>query len=406
MREKARILHYLNARAIRAAVFSALCRFPPVRKYFNYYQRAECFENAALPGSVQTATLYPVRDDGMVFSEKERQKLPQTERDNLDNLKLTYKMARTNDVTVLGSSGVTIRNDTGLALYLDGTRKKMHPNWVVARPLKRVQGDERVTYINLLGVRKGHRHFAHFFWDTLVPTMVYLKNWHDTKEPVTFLVREDQSVIQKDAFRFLAEDYGVTFQVLPANEKIHCARSIYLAYQNPNHGVDNVLAREYMIAVRDLFLDHYGVKLPAAGGGKKLYISRGDATLRRVKNEKEVLALLEPLGFEGQMISHLPFPEQAALFASADVIVAPHGAALANLMFCRPGTQVLEVFPENYFNDCFIRLSKSMELKNRFLIGGPGDRVKLGYDFDLDELAREVNDMLHTVPAVAEAAAS
>ncbi len=405
MREKARILHYLNARAIRAAAFSALCRFPPVRKYFNYYQRAECFENAAVPGSIQTVTLYPVRDDGMVFSEKERQKLPQTERDNLDNLKLTYKMARTNNVTILGSSGVVLRGDH--ALYLDATRKKMHPNWVVARPLKTRSGDDGVTYINLLGVRKGHRHFAHFFWDTLVPTMVYLKNWHDPKEKVTFLVRADQSVIQKDAFRFLSEDYGVTFQVLHADEKIDCAKSIYLAYQNPNHGVDNVLAREYMIAVRDLFLDHYGVKLHASGGGKKLYISRGDATLRRVKNEKEVLALLEPLGFEGQMISHLPFPEQAALFASADVIVAPHGAALANLMFCRPGTQVLEVFPANYFDDGFIRLSKAMELQNRFLVAGPGDRVKLGYDFDLDDLEREVSEMLHAAAAstVAEAAA-
>lgn len=408
MREKARILRYLNARAIRGTVFSAVCAIPPVRRYFNYYQKAECFENAAVPGSLNTEEIYPVKEDGMVFTEKEQATMPPEERANLDRLKLTYKMARTDNVTILGSSGVVVRNDNGKVLYLDATREKMHPNWVVARPLKQVPSDSGVTYINLLGVRRGHRHFAHFFWDTLVPVMVYLKNWHDPKEKVTFLVREDQSVIQQDAFRFLAEDYGVTFQVLKEDEKIHCEKSIYLAYQNPNHGVDNVLARDYMTAVRDLFLDHYGITPPPAGSGKRLYLSRGDAALRRVKNEDQVLKLLTPLGFEGIMVSHLPFPEQAALFAGADVIVSPHGAALANLMFCRPGTKMLEVFPENYFNDCYIRMSKAMGLDNRFLIGGPGERVKLGYDFHLDELEREVRDMLNTdaASAVAEAAAS
>ncbi len=37
--------------------------------------------------------------------------------------------------------------------------------------------------------------------------------------------------------------------------------------------------------------------------------------------------------------------QQIATFAEADVIVAPHGAALANLVFCSPGASLLELFP-------------------------------------------------------------
>jgi hypothetical protein len=38
---------------------------------------------------------------------------------------------------------------------------------------------------------------------------------------------------------------------------------------------------------------------------------------------------------------------QIALFGNADVVVAQHGAALANLLWARPGTRVIEVYPDD-----------------------------------------------------------
>jgi hypothetical protein len=39
----------------------------------------------------------------------------------------------------------------------------------------------------------------------------------------------------------------------------------------------------------------------------------------------------------------LAFRKKAELFAGADKIIAPHGAASANIAFCQPGTRLVEV---------------------------------------------------------------
>jgi Glycosyltransferase 61 len=79
--------------------------------------------------------------------------------------------------------------------------------------------------------------------------------------------------------------------------------------------------------------------------GRRLWLTRQDATLRRMVNEDEILAALVPLGFERLSLGDLSVPAQAAAFAEADIICGPHGAAFANLVFCRPGTAVVEIMP-------------------------------------------------------------
>jgi len=398
MRDKALLLQYLNARAVRSALFSALCRVRPLRNWLNYYEDAQSFEDVAEPGTIRSHVVNPVRDYGISFGDDELRDLLRCSRREIEDLRVTFKTARIRDVTVLGAAGVTVSNRTGRVLHLDGASPRMHRNWVVARPLAATQGAADTTYINLLGVRKGHRHFAHFFWDMMVPFMVYLKHWHDSAEKVTVLIREDLSPIQRDAFRFIEEDFpGIRFQELPAGCKIVCGNAIYLAYQNRLHGVDNVLARDDLRALADLYIKHYG--FAAGGGGKKVYVSRGSAELRKPKNEAALIDMLKGQGFEVHDPGRLPFREQAALFSSAGVIVAPHGAALANLMFCRPGTRVLEFFPRNFSNPCFAMMCRAMGLEYRYLFGGKGDMPKLGFVMDPARLEAAVRELTEPAPA-------
>jgi capsular polysaccharide biosynthesis protein len=84
--------------------------------------------------------------------------------------------------------------------------------------------------------------------------------------------------------------------------------------------------------------------------GRHLYLTRGTARNNRcVLNEAEVMEVLAPRGFESLDAGSLSVAEQIRTFGEADLIVAPHGAALANLAFCSPGSALLELFPAMSF---------------------------------------------------------
>lgn len=84
---------------------------------------------------------------------------------------------------------------------------------------------------------------------------------------------------------------------------------------------------------------------PPRRSDRRIYIQRGSrAARRRLLNEDEVVALLEERGFDIVDPDRLTFAEQIDVFYDAGVVVAPHGAALANLVFARR-VVVVEIFP-------------------------------------------------------------
>lgn len=76
---------------------------------------------------------------------------------------------------------------------------------------------------------------------------------------------------------------------------------------------------------------------------KNIFVSREDATVRRVKNMSEIRPVLRKHNFETHVLSELTIAEQIGLFATADIVVAPHGAGLANLVYA-DDISVIELF--------------------------------------------------------------
>ena len=76
---------------------------------------------------------------------------------------------------------------------------------------------------------------------------------------------------------------------------------------------------------------------------RKLYIERGKSKRRRIPEEGRIIDWLITQGFEIIDSGNMSVKDQAAAFAQAELIVAPHGGALTNLLFCRPGTKVVEL---------------------------------------------------------------
>ncbi len=49
--------------------------------------------------------------------------------------------------------------------------------------------------------------------------------------------------------------------------------------------------------------------------------------------------------------------DQALLFQQAGMVVAPHGAGLANMVFAPPGLRVIELLPDGVMNWCYRHLA-------------------------------------------------
>jgi hypothetical protein len=102
---------------------------------------------------------------------------------------------------------------------------------------------------------------------------------------------------------------------------------------------------------------------------RKLYISRGLAGYRRVLNESEVVSFLKDRGFEVAAMETMTVPEQAAVMATCDVVVAPHGGGMSNLVFCSPGTKVVEIYSPELVATYFWKLCNQLGLDYYYTIG-------------------------------------
>jgi capsular polysaccharide biosynthesis protein len=109
----------------------------------------------------------------------------------------------------------------------------------------------------------------------------------------------------------------------------------------------------------------------------RIYISRRRAAVRRILNEAEFAWLLEKNGFTLVELETMPWSKQVSLFSNAEMILAPHGAALANLVFCRPGTLVAEIGTRAGYREFYWRLAASASLQYRFVEAQPRVRTQL-----------------------------
>jgi hypothetical protein len=90
---------------------------------------------------------------------------------------------------------------------------------------------------------------------------------------------------------------------------------------------------------------------------------------RRFANADDVRRVAAAAGVVPVQPEGRTLAQQAALFAGAELVVAAHGAALTNLAFCAPGTQVIEIFSPAYVNPCYWALAAQAGLRHSYLVG-------------------------------------
>jgi len=109
---------------------------------------------------------------------------------------------------------------------------------------------------------------------------------------------------------------------------------------------------------------------------ERIYISRNLGPTRRIINEYEVLEVLNKLGFVTVHAESISVAETGSLLRDAKVVVSMHGGGETNLIFCSPGTKVIEIFTPHHMAICFYILSHQLELDYYYLIG---DSIECSY---------------------------
>ncbi|MUK87455.1 DUF563 domain-containing protein [Ornithinibacillus sp. L9] len=129
---------------------------------------------------------------------------------------------------------------------------------------------------------------------------------------------------------------------------------------------------------------------------ERIYISREDASWRKVSNEPKLMTVLNKKGFRKVTLSSLTVQEQIDIFSSAKVIISSNGAGLANIMFCQPGTKIIQLFTST--SDEFIKIGQYLGLDYRFLkcrIANPASKaheVLQNIVVDVKKLSRILED--------------
>jgi capsular polysaccharide biosynthesis protein len=125
--------------------------------------------------------------------------------------------------------------------------------------------------------------------------------------------------------------------------------------------------RESLEKLRHSVFRHFG--LDGAGErSRRIYVSRKQGAERSIVNEAELLPVLQRSGFEIVRCEELTFEQQVRLFREAETVIGPHGGGFANLVWCRPGTKVLEIFGSESVRRCYWSICSALGLRHRCAI--------------------------------------
>lgn len=234
----------------------------------------------------------------------------------------------------------------------------------------------------------------------------YYYHWVIDSMPKIFLLR--QSGLFDKIDYFLVPNYEHKFQI-EYLESLGIEKSKIINANLIRHiQADVLLVTSYIRIMAHLphwvpeFLNRSFIVPGKNHQDKLLYIARGDAAMnRKVLNETELITMLKEMNFEIHFLSKLNVQEQAELFNASKLIVASHGGGLTNLVFCRPGTKVLEFFPDNYVNHLFCDICNKRGLEYEYIVceaegftGNDLDRAAANVIADLHAIKTKIQELL------------
>jgi hypothetical protein len=204
--------------------------------------------------------------------------------------------------------------------------------------------------------------YYHWVIDILCRACLVIEEYGELSQFDYILIDILQADFQKESLAVLGIDQSKILQSM----QLPYVTADLIVSPSFFFGVDKNQRIKTIQKIRNLFISDNHCQ--NTKGNCRIYITRQDASQRKVLNENEVIDLLKQFDFEIHTMQGKTIRQQAELFFSASIVISPHGAALTNLIFCQPEARILEICSDTYCLDYMKSLATDVDLEFHRLI--------------------------------------
>ncbi|TXK21071.1 glycosyltransferase family 61 protein, partial [Pontibacter qinzhouensis] len=104
-----------------------------------------------------------------------------------------------------------------------------------------------------------------------------------------------------------------------------------------------------------------------------------------------------PHGFDNIISSKYSIIEKIQMFSRAEVVIGASGAGLINMLFCKPGTKLIEIFSEGFILEPFYDIAPKIGLDYDYVICKGNSKIKNADDGQREHMTVEIDKVLAAV---------
>ena len=249
---------------------------------------------------------------------------------------------------------------------IKGEFKEPLLNVVIKKGTPKFKKKFRGSVFSLIQGASGNNNYFHWMFDVL-PRLIILEEVYNLNKIDYFYSPQIKpwQLSTLSVFNIFEE------RLINSNHHRHIHADKILAVSHPWYNKGKILNEAKKLPT--WIINEIAIKYEKLGRkfkcSEKIFIDRRESTYNhcQIINDEEVKTHLKKKGFVVYKVGELGFFEQIYLFQNAKVIIGAHGAAFANLIFCKPNAKVFDIIPENHPNTVDEKIAKHKNLDFKFI---------------------------------------
>ena len=240
---------------------------------------------------------------------------------------------------------------------VSGELKSANFNSVIYKGTPYLKKQINGKVLSLTQGASGHQNYFHWLFDIL-PKIKICSHNYDLKK-IEYFYLSNLKEYQKKTLELLGYD---NIKIIDSKKNRHIQANEIICTEHPWYKSGFILEEakklpEWIVKwINQSFIKHS----KEFNCNDKIFIDRSESSFShcQIQNNNEVINFLKDKGFTSYKVGELSFQNQIYLFNNAKIIIGAHGAAFANLAFCKKNTKIIEIKPKNHPNLVDQRISK------------------------------------------------